>query len=122
MELSDDDRCFNLLIYDKGLSELDKGLRDFDKGNLIKAYIITNFELPDSTYQDVLYFVDDLLGMKHNCSHFTDTLFVKEEFDFDFPFDMLAIRNYVQEILSLLGIDKKLPDFKETAFNYLSQD
>ncbi|MFP7377650.1 MULTISPECIES: hypothetical protein [Bacillus] len=122
MELSDDERCCYLLIYDKGLSDVDKGLRNFDEGNLINAYIITNFELPDPAYQDVLYFVDDMLGMKHNCTHYIDTLYVKEEFDFDFPFDMLAIRKYVQEILSLLGIDKELPDFKETAFNYLSQD
>lgn len=51
-----------------------------------------------------------------------DTLTVKEEFDFDFPFDMLAIREYVQELLSILKIDKKLPEFEETDFNHLSQE
>ena len=50
-----------------------------------------------------------------------DSLRVEKEFDFDFPFDMLEIRNYVKEILSTLGIDTKLPDIKETDFNYLSQ-
>ncbi|WP_276561735.1 hypothetical protein [Bacillus sonorensis] len=122
VEVSDGERCCYLLIYDKGLSDFDKGLRDFDEGNLINAYLITHFELPESPYQDVLHFLNELLGMKHNCTYFLDTLYVEKEFDFDFPFDMHAIRDYVNEILALLRIDKEMPDFKETAFNYLSQD
>ncbi|BDG82309.1 hypothetical protein BSF_40380 [Bacillus subtilis] len=84
--------------------------------------MISHFELPDSSYQAVLRFNDDLLGMKHNCSYVMDTLTVTEEFNFDFPFDMPAIREYVQELLSPLKIDKKLPEFEETDFNYLSQE
>nr|WP_225221055.1 hypothetical protein [Bacillus norwichensis] len=70
---------------------------------------------------DVLSFNDDLLGMKPNCSYFMDILRVEEEFEYDYP-DMLAIRDYVQEILSTADIDEKLPNLKNTDFNYLSQD
>lgn len=51
-----------------------------------------------------------------------DSVLVQEEFDFDFPFDMLAIRNYVEKILKSLSIDKAIPDIKEKDFNYLSQE
>ncbi|MCY8908802.1 hypothetical protein P8907_11665 [Bacillus atrophaeus] len=115
MELNDDERCAFLLFVDERLP-------DSEEGNNINVYLISHFELPDSSYQDVLSLNDDLLGMKHNCSYVMDTLTVKEEFDFDFPFDMLAIRKYVQELLSTLKIDKKLPEFEETDFNYLSQE
>lgn len=70
---------------------------------------------------DVLSFNDDLLGMKPNCSYFMDILRVEEDFEYDYP-DMLAIRDYVQEILSTADIDEKLPNLKNTDFNYLSQD
>ncbi|AKL87075.1 hypothetical protein [Bacillus atrophaeus] len=113
--LNDDERCAFLLFVDERLP-------DSEEGNNINVYLISHFELPDSSYQDVLSLNDDLLGMKHNCSYVMDTLTVKEEFDFDFPFDMLAIRKYVQELLSTLKIDKKLPEFEETDFNYLSQE
>lgn len=115
VELNDDERCAFLLFVDERLP-------DSEEGNNINVYLISHFELPDSSYQDVLSLNDDLLGMKHNCSYVMDTLTVKEEFDFDFPFDMLAIRKYVQELLSTLKIDKKLPEFEETNFNYLSQE
>lgn len=115
VELNDDGRCAFLLFVDERLP-------DSEEGNNINVYLISHFELPDSSYQDVLSLNDDLLGMKHNCSYVMDTLTVKEEFDFDFPFDMLAIRKYVQELLSTLKIDKKLPEFEETDFNYLSQE
>ncbi|MHA7767901.1 hypothetical protein [Bacillus atrophaeus] len=115
VEFNDDERCAFLLFVDERLP-------DSEEGNNINVYLISHFELPDSSYQDVLSLNDDLLGMKHNCSYVMDTLTVKEEFDFDFPFDMLAIRKYVQELLSTLKIDKKLPEFEETDFNYLSQE
>ncbi|ANF38862.1 hypothetical protein IM717_04935 [Bacillus velezensis] len=115
VELNDDDRTAFLLF-------IDERLLDSEEGNNVKIFLISHFELSDSSYQDVLSFNDDLLGMKYNCSYVMDTLTVKEEFDFDFPFDMLAIREYVQELLSTLKIDKKLPKFKETDFNYLSQE
>lgn len=107
VELNDDDRTAFLLF-------IDERLLDSEEGNNVKIFLISHFELSDSSYQDVLSFNDDLLGMKYNCSYVMDTLTVKEEFDFDFPFDMLAIREYVQELLSTLKIDKKLPKFKET--------
>ncbi|ABS76113.1 hypothetical protein F0M21_19435 [Bacillus velezensis] len=115
VELNDDDRTAFLLF-------IDERSLDSEEGNNVKIFLISHFELSDSSYQDVLSFNDDLLGMKYNCSYVMDTLTVKEEFDFDFPFDMLAIREYVQELLSTLKIDKKLPKFKETDFNYLSQE
>ncbi|MHA6165213.1 hypothetical protein [Bacillus mojavensis] len=115
VELNDDERCAFLLYVDERFP-------DSEEGDNINVYLISHFELPDSSYQDVLRFNDDLLGMKHNCSYVMDTLAVKEEFDFDFPFDMLAIREYVQELLSTLKIDKELPECKETDFNYLSQE
>ncbi|MEC1292043.1 hypothetical protein P9B58_17910 [Bacillus mojavensis] len=115
VELNNDERCAFLLYVDERLP-------DSEEGNNINVYLISHFELPDSSYQDVLRFNDDLLGMKHNCSYVMDTLTVTEEFDFDFPFDMLAIREYVQELLSTLKIEKKLPEFEKTDFNYLSQE
>lgn len=60
--------------------------------------------------------------MKHNCSYVMDILSVKEEFDFDFPFDMLAIKRYVQELINILGINLTLPEMKERDFDKLSQD
>ncbi|WP_309244904.1 hypothetical protein [Bacillus sp. WMMC1349] len=113
MELSDSEKTPFLLFHDERLS---------GDSNHVNIYLISDFKLSEESYQDVLSFNDDLLDMKHGCSYFMKTVSVEEEFDFDFPDDMLAIRKYVQEILSLLGIDKELPDFKETAFNYLSQD
>ncbi|MHC8661559.1 hypothetical protein ACW5MY_19470 [Bacillus sp. Bwzl_19] len=115
MELNDDDRTAFLLF-------IDERSLDSEEGNNVKIFLISHFELSELSYQDVLSFNDDLLGMKYNCSYVMDTLTVKEEFDFDFPFDMLAIREYVQELLSTLKIDKKLPKLKETDFNYLSQE
>ncbi|RST57789.1 hypothetical protein D5F11_020725 [Siminovitchia terrae] len=115
--LSDDDRGAFLLVYDE-----ERVAQKPDDGNHIRLFLISNFELSDSSCQDVLSFNDDLLGMKPNCSYFMDILRVEEEFDYDFPFHMLAVRDYIQEILSTVGIDEKLPNLKNTDFNYLSQD
>ncbi|MDW7617956.1 hypothetical protein SC499_25705 [Peribacillus simplex] len=60
--------------------------------------------------------------MKHQCSYHVHTLKVEEEFVFDFPFDMMTIRNYVQEILIKLNIKEQLRTFQEADFDYLSQD
>lgn len=113
--LSDDNRSAFLLVVDERLP-------DSEEGNKINVYLVSHFELSDSLYQDILSFNDDLLGMKHNCSYVLNTLTVKEEFDFDFPFDMLAIRRYVQELIYMLGIDLILPDIQESDFDRLSQD
>ncbi|MCY8818829.1 hypothetical protein MOE19_19235 [Bacillus atrophaeus] len=107
--LSDDNRSAFLLVVDERLP-------DSEEGNKINVYLVSHFELSDSSYQDILSFNDDLLGMKHNCSYVLNTLTVKEEFDFDFPFDMLAIRRYVQELIYMLGIDLILPDIQEKRF------
>lgn len=114
--LSDEERNAYLLIFDERHNQ------EFEDGNHIKVFFISNFDLSESSYQDVLSFNDDLLGMKHNCSYFMDSLLVQDEFDFDFPFDMLAIRNYVEKILKSLNIDKKVPEINEKDFNYLSQE
>lgn len=114
--LSDEERNAYLLIFDERHNQ------EFEDGNHIKVFLISNFDLSESSYQDVLSFNDDLLGMKHNCSYFMDSLLVQDEFDFDFPFDMLAIRNYVEKILKSLNIDKKVPEINEKDFNYLSQE
>lgn len=117
--LSEDERDAYLLIYDERHSQIES-----EDGNSIKIFLISNFELSESSYQDVLSFNDNLLGMKYKCSYFMDSVFVQEkfEFEFDFPFDMLAIRNYVEKILKSLSIDKEIPDIKEKGFNYLSQE
>ncbi len=115
--LCDDERSAFLLV-------LDERLVDFDSqgGNQIRVYLVTHFELSDQSNKDVLSFNDDLLGMKRNCSYAMDILSVKEEFDFDFPFNMLAIKSYVQELIKMLGIDITLPEMKERDFDKLSQD
>lgn len=115
--LSDDERSAFLLV-------LEERLEDFDSqgDNHISVYLVTHFELSDQSYKDVLSFNDDLLGIKHNCSYSMDILSVKEEFDFDFPFDMLAIKRYVQELINMLGINLTLPEMKERDFDKLSQD
>ncbi|WP_134157206.1 hypothetical protein [Bacillus subtilis] len=101
----------------------DERLVDFDSqgGNLISVFLVTHCELSDQSYKNVLSFNDDLLGM-NNCSYAMDILSVKEEFDFDFPFNMLAIKSYVQELIKRLGIDITLPEMKERDFDKLSQD
>lgn len=91
-----------------------------EDGNHIKIFLIFNFELSEESYQDVLRFNDDLLEMKYNCSYFMDHVLVKDEFDF--PFKMLAIQTYVEELLSTLDIDITLPKLEEKDFNYLSQE
>jgi len=45
---------------------------------------------------------------------------LREEFNFDFPIDMLAVRDYVQKILTLLKLEIELPNIQESDFNYLS--
>ncbi|MDS9995354.1 hypothetical protein [Bacillus atrophaeus] len=117
MVLCDDERSAFLLV-------LDERLVDFDSqgGNQIRVNLVTHFELSDQSNKDVLSFNDDLLGMKRNCSYTMDILSVKEEFDFDFPFNMLAIKSYVQELIKMLGIDITLPEMKERDFDKLSQD
>lgn len=115
--LCDDERSAFLLVVDKRLVDFDS-----QGGNQFSVYLVTHFELSDQSYNDVLSFNDDLLGMKHNCSYAMDTLSVKEEFDFDFPFNMLAIKSYVQELIKMLGIDITLPEMKERDFDKLSQD
>lgn len=107
--LSDDERDANLLICDERHPQVKS-----EDGNSIKIFLISNFELSDLSYQDVLSFNDDLLGMKYHCSYVGDNVLVQE--DFDFPYEMLAIRNYIEKILKSLGIDK------EKDFNYLSQE
>ncbi|KJJ42381.1 hypothetical protein UM89_07100 [Bacillus subtilis] len=117
MILCDDVRSAFLLILDERLVDSDSQV-----GNHISVYLVTHFELSDQSYKDVLSFNDDLLGMKHNCSYTMDILSVKEEFDFDFPFDMLAIKRYVQELIKMLGIYLTLPEMIERDFDKLSQD
>lgn len=104
--LSDDERDAYLLIYDERHSQIES-----EDGNSIKIFLISNFKLSESSYQDVLSFNDDLSGMKYKCSYFMDSVFVQEEFNFSF--DMLAIRNYVEKILKSLSIDKEIPDIKK---------
>lgn len=113
--LNDNEKLAYLLYIDERYPE---SLKD---GNQISVYLISDFELSDSSYEDVLSFSDDLLGMKYNCSYILDTLTVEEEFTFNFPYEMLAVRTYVQELLAKLNIDKKLPVLEESDFNYLSQ-
>ena len=47
---------------------------------------------------------------------------VAEEFEFDFPFEIRAIRTYVEELVHVLKLDVTLPELREKDFNYLSQD
>ena len=116
VELSDEEQNAYLLIHDKN-----KNLNNVSD-KFIDVYLIANFELSDLSYQDVLSYSEDLLGMKHHCSYHVQTLKVEEEFVFDFPFDMMAIRKYVQEMLMKLDIKEQLPAFQEADFEYLSQD
>lgn len=113
--LNDNEKLAYLLYIDEKYSE------SLEDGNQISVYLISDFELSDSSYEDVLSFNDDLLGMKYNCSYIMDILTVEEEFSFDFPYNMLAIRTYVQRLLMKLNSHKKLPVLEETDFNYLSQ-
>lgn len=115
IEMSDTEKTAFLLYIDErqpGVSE---------SGNNISIYLISDFELSDSSYEDVLSFNDDLLGMKYNCAYIMDRLKVEEEFEFNFPYDMLAISEHVQTLLAKLDVDKKIPALEEGDFNYLSQ-
>ncbi|AMQ04998.1 hypothetical protein [Sporosarcina psychrophila] len=114
--VSDDNKTPYLLLHDEHLQTASS------KGNHVAIYLIPNCELSDTSHQDILRFNDDLLGMKHNYFYFMNTLFVEEEFVFDFPYDMLVIRKYVQEILTILKNYVLLPIFEEINFNYFSQE
>ena len=89
-------------------------------GNHIDIYLISHFELSEKSYEDVLSFNNDMLGNKPACSYYMDILPVEEEFDFDFPYDMLAVQRYVDELLERVQANK-LPDITEKNFDYLSQ-
>lgn len=93
-----------------------------EDGNHIKLFLISTFELSEAAYEDVLRFNDDLLDMKYNCSYFMESVKVAEEFEFDFPFEIRAIRTYVEELVHVLKLDVTLPELREKDFNYLSQD
>lgn len=115
IEMSDPDKAAFLLYIDE------RWPANSQEGNKISIYLISNFDLSDFSYEDVLSFNNDLLGMKYNCSYVMNMLRVKEEFNFNFPYDMLAISTYVQTLLTKLHIAKELPALKENDFNYLSQ-
>lgn len=115
--VNDDDRTAFLLIYDERQSQ-----KKAEDGNHIKLFLISTFELSEAAYEDVLRFNDDLLDMKYNCSYFMEIVKVTEEFEFDFPFEMRAIRTYVEELVHVLKLDVTLPELSEKDFNYLSQD
>nr|WP_308787625.1 hypothetical protein [Planomicrobium stackebrandtii] len=115
MEMSDTDKAAFLLYIDE------RWPANSQDGNKVSIYLISDFDLSDSSYEDVISFNNDLLGMKYNCSYVMDILRVKEEFDFNFPYDMLAISTYVQTLLTKLHSAKELPALKENDFNYLSQ-
>ena len=89
-------------------------------GNHIAVCLISHFELSEESYEDVLSFNNDMLGSKPNCSYCMDTLSVEKEFEFDFPYDMLAIQRYVNDLLKRVQANK-LPAMTEKDFNYLSQ-
>nr|WP_306664915.1 hypothetical protein [Bacillus pumilus] len=89
-------------------------------GNHIDVCLISHFELSEESYEDVLSFNNDMLGFKPNCSYCMDTMSVEEEFEFDFPRDMLAIQRYVDNLLNRIQANK-LPAMTEKDFNYLSQ-
>ena len=81
-----------------------------------------SFDPSDTFYEDTSNFCEDLLDMKQYCSFSLMILQTKEVFDFDFPVDLLAVRDYVQKVLTLLKLDIELPNIQEFDFNYLSQE
>ncbi len=89
-------------------------------GNHIDIFLISHFELSEESYGDVLSFNDDMLGFKPTCSYCMDTLPVEEEFEFDFPCDMLAIQRYVDDLLNRVQASK-LPELTHKDFDFLSQ-
>lgn len=93
-----------------------------DDENKISAFLISNFEPSDTLYEDTYNFCEDLLDMKQYCSFSFMNLKMKEAFNFDFPVDMLTVRDYVQKVLTLLKLDIELPIIQESDFNYLSQE
>lgn len=115
IEMSDNEKSAFLLYIDE------KYPAALKEGNKISIYLVSDFELSAASYENVLSFNDDLLGMKYNCAYIMNSLWVEEEFNFDFPFDMLAVHEYVQQLLLRLNIEKKLPVLEESDFNYLSQ-
>ncbi|MCW6699474.1 MULTISPECIES: hypothetical protein [Bacillus] len=89
-------------------------------GNHIDILLISHFELSEESYEDVLSFNDDMLGFKPTCSYCMVTLSVEEEFEFDFPCDMLAVQRYVDDLLKRVQANK-LPELTYKDFDFLSQ-
>lgn len=115
IEMNDTERTAFLLYVDERKSA------NSEEGNIISIYLISDFELSAPSYEDVLSFNDDLLGMKYNCSYVMEVLPVEKEFHFDFPYHMRAIQEYVQQLLAKVNTDIMLPVLEEADFNYLSQ-
>ena len=114
--LHDDKRDAFLLYFDGEVFD------SKDELDSIKIYLISNFELSGQSYEDVLSFNNDMFGMKPSRGYVMEEVKVEEEFDFDFPNDMDAVRRYAQYVLELTGHKKELEQLKNGRFNYLTQN
>ena len=114
--LHDEERYAFLLYFDEECAGSKVDLE------AIKIYLISNFELSAQSYEDVLSFNNDMFGMKPCRGYFMEEVKVEEEFDFDFPNDMDAVRRYAQYVLELTGNKKDLGQLENERFNYLTQN
>lgn len=112
IELADDDRMAFLLYVDQ---------RDLQKP--IDIYLIAHFQLSDASYDEILSFNNDMLGMKPVRQYFMDHLIlVEREFTFDFPENMSAVCGFINQILQGKNKDVLISGIQDKDFNYLSQD
>lgn len=96
---------------------------DFDKNaNHIKADI---FKLPNfnqDSLEETYLFIEDLIGLKPDCSYHVSEHNIRNILEFDLPNHMLGIVEFVYELLLPINVNMDFSGVSEETFNYLSQD
>ncbi|MCY7785611.1 hypothetical protein MOB47_02570 [Bacillus inaquosorum] len=92
--------------------------------NFIQVIAFTEERYLEDFTADTFSFIDGLLNMKPDCRFFIKEQIYKsnsELLDFDFPFDMTPIVDFITPYVQEVSKDINLNNISNRDFNYLSQ-
>ncbi|MFT4400684.1 hypothetical protein ACMX2I_11730 [Bacillus sp. SW14] len=92
--------------------------------NFIQVIAFTEERFHENFTADTFSFIDGLLNMKPDCHFFIKEHVYKsnsELLDFDFPFNMTPIVDFIKPYALEINKDIKLNNISNSDFNYLSQ-
>ncbi|MCY7961306.1 hypothetical protein MOD45_20215 [Bacillus spizizenii] len=92
--------------------------------NFIQVITFTEERYLQDFTADTFSFIDGLLNMKPDCHFFIKEQVYKsnsELLDFDFPFDMTPIVDFIKPYAQEINKDINLNNISNSDFNYLSQ-